>query len=87
MVIGADSMSNMIDWTGQEYMHSVRGRRRGSSSEGGRGENRYTWRPIRDGVKGPALTGLSRHRKNWEKELEPRRGERILHPYGRAGRV
>ena len=24
-----------------------------------------------DGVKGPALTGLSRHRKNWEKELEP----------------
>ena len=23
-----------------------------------------------DGVKGPALTGLSRHRKDWEKELE-----------------
>ena len=69
MVIGAESMSNMVDWTD-----------RGTCILFGDGAGAVILRaeegePVHmaahsDGVKGVALTGLSRHRKDWEKELE-----------------
>ena len=69
LVIGAESMSNMIDWTD-----------RGTCILFGDGAGAVVLRaeegtPVSmaahsDGEKGPALTGLSRHRKGWEKELE-----------------
>ena len=66
MVIGADSMSNMIDWTDRStciLFGDGAGAALLRAEEG---------RPVHmaahsDGVK----AGLSRHRKNWEKELEP----------------
>lgn len=66
MVIGADSMSNLVDWTD-----------RGTCILFGDGAGAVILRaeegtPVymaahSDGVKGPALTGLSRHRKDWDK--------------------
>lgn len=69
MVIGAESMSNMVDWTD-----------RGTCILFGDGAGAVILRteegtPVHmaahsDGIKGPALTGLSRHRKDWKRELE-----------------
>lgn len=70
LVIGADSMSNVIDWSDRSTC-ILFGDGAGAvllrAEEG---------RPIHmaahsDGEKASALTGLSRHRKGWEKELEP----------------
>lgn len=70
VAVGAESMSNMIDWTD-----------RGTCILFGDGAGAAVIRaeegaPVymaahSDGKKGPALTGLSRHRKGWEKELGP----------------
>ena len=69
LVVGAESMSNMVDWTD-----------RGTCILFGDGAGAVILRaeegaPVHmaahsDGAKGVALTGLSRHRKDWEKELE-----------------
>ena len=69
LVVGAESMSNMVDWTD-----------RGTCILFGDGAGAVILRaeegaPVHmaahsDGTKGVALTGLSRHRKDWEKELE-----------------
>ena len=69
LVIGAESMSNMVDWTD-----------RGTCILFGDGAGAVILRaaegaPVHmaahsDGAKGVALTGLSRHRKDWEKEPE-----------------
>ena len=84
MVIGADSMSNLVDWTD-----------RGTCILFGDGAGAVILRaeegmPVRmaahsDGVKGPALTELSRHRKDWEKELEDgAEKESFIHMDGQA---
>ena len=69
LVAGAESMSHMIDWTD-----------RGTCILFGDGAGAVLLRaqegtPVRmaahsDGKKGPALTGLSRHRKDWDLEEE-----------------
>ena len=84
LVIGAESMSNMVDWTD-----------RGTCILFGDGAGAVILRaaegaPVHmaahsDGVKGVALTGLSRHRKDWEKELEDgAEKESFIHMDGQA---
>lgn len=84
LVIGAESMSNMVDWTD-----------RGTCILFGDGAGAVILRAEEgpavhmaahsDGVKGPALTGLSRHRKGWEKELEAgAMKESFIHMDGQA---
>ena len=70
MVIGADSMSNMIDWTDRSTC-ILFGDGAGAALLRAEEGSPVHMAAHSDGVKGPALTGLSRHRKNWEKELEP----------------
>lgn len=80
MVIGADSMSNLVDWTD-----------RGTCILFGDGAGAVILRaeegmPVRmaahsDGVKGSALTELSRHRKDWDKEND---SESYIHMDGQA---
>ena len=80
MVIGADSMSNLVDWTD-----------RGTCILFGDGAGAVILRaeegmPVHmaahsDGVKGPALTELSRHRKDWDKEND---SESYIHMDGQA---
>ena len=84
LVVGAESMSHMIDLDGSEYMYSVR-RWRGSRTASCRGRRgaRMDGGSFRRKERS-ALTGLSRHRKR----VEPgRRGQRSVHPYGRTGSV
>ena len=70
LVVGAESMSNMVDWTD-----------RGTCILFGDGAGALILRaeegdagpyggPFRRCERCPALTGFSRHRKGWEKELE-----------------
>lgn len=65
LVIGADSMSNMVDWTDRGTCILFGD---GAGAVLLRAEEGY---PVymaahSDGIKGQALTGLSRHRKDWE---------------------
>lgn len=69
MVIGADSMSNMIDWTDRSTCILFGDGAGAVLLRAEEGDPVYM-AAHSDGVKGPALTGLSRHRKGWEKELE-----------------
>ena len=80
MVIGADSMSNLVDWSD-----------RGTCILFGDGAGAVILRaeegaPVHmaahsDGSKGPALTELSRHRKDWDKEND---SESYIHMDGQA---
>lgn len=80
MVIGADSMSNLVDWTD-----------RGTCILFGDGAGAVILRaeegnPVHmaahsDGSKGSALTELSRHRKGWDKENDR---ESYIHMDGQA---
>lgn len=80
MIVGADSMSNLVDWTD-----------RGTCILFGDGAGAAIIRaeegmPVymaahSDGIKGPALTGLSRHRKDWDKDRD---SESYIHMDGQA---
>lgn len=80
LVIGADSMSNLVDWSD-----------RGTCILFGDGAGAVLLRaeegaPVymaahSDGVKGPALTGMSRHRKDWKIEND---SESYIHMDGQA---
>ena len=80
LVIGADSMSNLVDWGD-----------RGTCILFGDGAGAVLLRaeegaPVymaahSDGVKGPALTGMSRHRKDWKIEND---SESYIHMDGQA---
>lgn len=80
LVIGADSMSNLVDWSD-----------RGTCILFGDGAGAALLRaeegaPVymaahSDGVKGPALTGMSRHRKDWKIEND---SESYIHMDGQA---
>ena len=80
LVIGADSMSNLVDWSD-----------RGTCILFGDGAGAALLRaeegaPVymaahSDGVKGPALTGMSRHRKDWKTEND---SESYIHMDGQA---
>lgn len=69
MVIGADSMSNMIDWTDRSTCVLFGDGAGAVILKAAEGEPVYI-AAHSDGEKGPALTGLSRHRRGWETELE-----------------
>ena len=80
LVNGADSMSNLVDWSD-----------RGTCILFGDGAGAVLLRaeegaPVymaahSDGVKGPALTGMSRHRKDWKIEND---SESYIHMDGQA---
>ena len=80
LVIGADSMSSLVDWTD-----------RGTCILFGDGAGAALLRaeegaPVymaahSDGEKGPALTGMSRHRKGWAEESD---NESYIHMDGQA---
>lgn len=80
LVIGADSMSNLVDWSD-----------RGTCILFGDGAGAVLLRaeegaPVymaahSDGEKGPALTGMSRHRKDWKIEND---SESYIHMDGQA---
>ena len=80
LVIGADSMSNLVDWSD-----------RGTCILFGDGAGAVLLRaeegaPVymavhSDGVKGPALTGMSRHRKDWKIEND---SKSYIHMDGQA---
>lgn len=67
LVIGADSMSNMIDWTDRSTC-ILFGDGAGAVVLRAEEGNPVYMAAHSDGMKGDALTGLSRHRKGWEKE-------------------
>ena len=69
MVIGAESMSNMVDWTDRSTC-ILFGDGAGALILRAEKGTPVHMAAHSDGVKGPALTGFSRHRKGWEKELE-----------------
>ena len=69
-MIGADSMSNMVDWKDRSTCILFGDGAGAVILRAEEGAPVYM-AAYSDGVKGPALTGLSRHRKDWEKELEP----------------
>lgn len=81
MVIGADSMSNLVDWTD-----------RGTCILFGDGAGAVLLRaeegaPVymaahSDGMKGEALTGLSRHRRGWDAKKEDK--ESYIHMDGQG---
>ena len=80
MVIGADSMSNLVDWTDRSTCILFGD---GAGAVILRAEEGM---PVHmaahsDGVKGPALTELSRHRKDWDKEND---SESYIHMDGQA---
>ena len=80
LVVGAESMSNMVDWTDRSTCILFGD---GAGAVILRAEEGH---PVymaahSDGVKGEALTQLSRHRRGWEKEEEK---ESYIHMDGQA---
>lgn len=67
LVIGADSMSNMIDWTDRSTCILFGDGAGAVLLRAEEGKPVYM-AAHSDGIKGEALTGLSRHRKGWDKE-------------------
>ncbi len=67
MVIGADSMSTLIDWTDRGTC-ILFGDGAGAVILRAQEGNPVCMAAHSDGKKGPALTQLSRHRKGWENE-------------------
>lgn len=67
LVIGADSMSNMVDWTDRSTCILFGDGAGAVLLRAEEGKQVYM-AAHSDGVKGEALTGLSRHRRGWEKE-------------------
>ncbi|HIX64399.1 MAG TPA: ketoacyl-ACP synthase III [Candidatus Mediterraneibacter colneyensis] len=67
MVIGADSMSTLIDWTDRGTC-ILFGDGAGAVILRAQDGNPVCMAAHSDGKKGPALTQLSRHRKGWENE-------------------
>ena len=81
LVVGAESMSHMIDWTDRSTC-ILFGDGAGAVLLRAQ-EGAPVWTAAHsDGKKGPALTGLSRHRKDWEKEGEEK--ESYIHMDGQA---
>ena len=69
LVVGAESMSNMVDWTDRSTC-ILFGDGAGAVLLRGE-EGAPVWIAAHsDGKKGAALTGLSRHRRNWNSEGE-----------------
>ena len=69
MVIGADSMSNMIDWTDRSTC-ILFGDGAGAVILRAEEGNPVYMAAHSDGEKSSSLTGLSRHRRGWVEELE-----------------
>ena len=80
LVVGAESMSNMVDWTDRSTCILFGD---GAVAVILRAEegNPVYMAAHSDGVKGEALTQLSRHRRGWEKEEEK---ESYIHMDGQA---
>lgn len=71
LVIGADSMSNMVDWTDRSTC-ILFGDGAGAVILRAEEGEPCVMAAHSDGVKGPALTAMSRHRKGWDKDREDR---------------
>ena len=69
LVVGAESMSNMVDWTDRSTC-ILFGDGAGAVILRAEEGNPVYMAAHSDGVKGEALTQLSRHRRGWEKEEE-----------------
>ena len=80
LVVGAESMSNMVDWTDRSTC-IVFGDGAGAVILRAEEGNPVYMAAHSDGVKGEALTQLSRHRRGWEKEEEK---ESYIHMDGQA---
>nr|WP_294494663.1 beta-ketoacyl-ACP synthase III [uncultured Mediterraneibacter sp.] len=80
MVIGADSMSNLLDWTDRGTCILFGDGAGAVILKAAEGEPVYM-AAHSDGKKGPALTQLSRHRKDWENEQNK---ESYLHMDGQG---
>ena len=80
LVVGAESMSNMGDWTDRSTC-ILFGDGAGAVILRAEEGNPVYMAAHSDGVKGEALTQLSRHRRGWEKEEEK---ESYIHMDGQA---
>lgn len=80
LVVGAESMSNMVDWTDRSTC-ILFGDGAGAVILRAEEGNPVYMAAHSDGVKGEALTQLSRHRRGWEKEEEK---ESYIHMDGQA---
>lgn len=80
LVVGAESMSNMVDWTDRSTC-ILFGDGAGAVILRAEEGNSVYMAAHSDGVKGEALTQLSRHRRGWEKEEEK---ESYIHMDGQA---
>ena len=80
LVVGAESMSNMVDWTDRSTC-ILFGDGAGAVILRAEKGNPVYMAAHSDGVKGEALTQLSRHRRGWEKEEEK---ESYIHMDGQA---
>ena len=81
LVIGADSMSNMVDWTDRGTCILFGDGAGAASLQAEEGEP-CIMAAHSDGIKGPALTGLSRHRKGREPGVEDK--ESYIHMDGQG---
>lgn len=80
LVVGSESMSNMVDWTDRSTC-ILFGDGAGAVILRAEEGNPVYMAAHSDGVKGEALTQLSRHRRGWEKEEEK---ESYIHMDGQA---
>lgn len=80
LVVGAESMSNMVDWTDRSTC-ILFGDGAGAVILRAEEGNPVYMAAHSDGVKGEALTQLSRHRRGWEKEEEK---DSYIHMDGQA---
>lgn len=80
LIVGAESMSNMVDWTDRSTC-ILFGDGAGAVILRAEEGNPVYMAAHSDGVKGEALTQLSRHRRGWEKEEEK---ESYIHMDGQA---
>ena len=80
LVVGAESMSNMVDWTDRSTC-ILFGDGAGAVILRAEEGNPVYMAAHSEGVKGEALTQLSRHRRGWEKEEEK---ESYIHMDGQA---
>ena len=82
LVVGAESMSHMIDWTDRSTC-ILFGDGAGAVLLRAEEDGAPVWTAAHsDGKKGPALTGLSRHRRDWNLEEEDK--EAYIHMDGQA---
>ena len=81
LVIGADSMSNMVDWTDRGTCILFGDGAGAAILQAEEGEP-FIMAAHSDGIKGPALTGLSRHRKGREPGEEDK--ESYIHMDGQG---